>query len=119
MCSLTQLLAAQSPKRRKILDDSIKLVHELEVLFLCKLPPMVESLRWIPTVAAFILGDSFRKCLALFRETVGKRGFGIDHERRDGVFGDRAGARREREPVGREPGCVGGCSVGGFAVIAG
>ena len=95
MRSLAQLLAAQSPKRRKVLNDGIKLVHKLEVLCLCNLPPVVESLRWTPTVAVFVLGDSLRECLALFCETVGKRDFGIGQERRDGVLGDRASALRE------------------------
>ena len=65
--SLTQFHAAPSPKRCKILDDGIKLVYELEAMFFqCKLPPVVESLRWVPTIAAFVLGDSLGEHFVCF-----------------------------------------------------
>lgn len=116
--SPTQLLAAQSPKWRKVLNDGIKLVHELKVVLLCKLPPVVESPRWIPSVAALVLCDGLGECLALFREPLGKCDFGIGHEGGYWVLGDGASVPREREPAGREPGCSGGCSVCSSAVMA-
>ena len=65
--SLMQFHAAPSPKRCKILDDGIKLVYELEVMFFqCKLPPVVESLRWVLTIAAFVLGDSLGEHFVCF-----------------------------------------------------
>lgn len=90
-------------------------------MFLCKLPPVVESPRWISTVAAFVLRDGLGERLALFREMLGKCDFGIGHEGGDWVLGDDASVPREREPVGREPTCSGsgGCLVGSFAVTAG
>ena len=89
-----QLLPAQLPKRGKVLDDGIKLVDELEVVFLCKCPPVVEPAWWVPSIAALVLCNSLGEGLALSCETLGERVFRILHEGGDRVPGKCARAPR-------------------------